>query len=179
MKHLIVLPGNSIKNKIWGERMLSHYADYFDTLYLQEYDHWNNEDTDIDFLQEEQKLREHVATLAKETQIFVLAKSAGSILLFGAVAGEVLHPVHVTFFGIPFEMAITDVFGGNWTMVDSFSVPAVAFHNAHDPIATYEYTKKIIDDRTKSISLITTAGSDHTYDDLETYDKYLLTIFDR
>lgn len=179
MKHLIVLPGNSATNKAWGERMLSHYADYFDSLYLQEYDHWSGEGADMDMVTEEQKLRTHVASLAPDTEVFVLAKSAGSILCLGAVAAGFLNPVYCAFFGMPFEWAATDVFGGNWAVVNSFSVPAIAFHNTHDPTAPFLYTKQVIDDKMPKVSLIATSGNDHAYDDYDVYDQYLLTVFKR
>ncbi len=178
MKHLIVLPGNNVANKAWGERILSHYAEYFDSLYLQEYDHWER-GGNMDMVAEEQKLQAHTATLSAETQIFVLAKSAGSILCLGAVQAGFLVPTYCAFFGMPFEWAVTDVFGGNWSTVDSFSVPAVAFHNTHDPTAPFAYTKQVIDQHMPKVSLIATPGNDHVYDAYDVYDHYLLTVFKR
>ncbi len=178
MKHLIVLPGNSARNKEWGERMLSHYAEYFDSLYLQEYEHWQT-GGDMNMVSEEQTLRAHIETIEKTTEVFVLAKSAGSILCLGAVQAGFLNPVYCAFFGIPFEWAITDVFGGNWAAVESFSIPAVAFHNTNDPIATYAYTKRVIEERMQKVSLVSTPGSDHNYDDIELYDEYLLTVIQK
>jgi hypothetical protein len=178
MKHLIVLPGNSVRNKEWGERVLSHYADYFDSLYLQEYDHWET-GGDMSMVTEEQKLLTHIATLEKDTQIFVLAKSAGSILCLATAQAGVFVPVHSAFFGMPLEWAITDVFGGNWGALESYTIPTVAFHNRHDPTATYQYTKSVLEERARGISLVTTEGADHNYDDLDTYDTYLLPIFQK
>jgi hypothetical protein len=180
MKHLIVLPGNNIRNKEWGERMLSHYGEYFDTLYLQEYDHWGgDDDADMDMVIEEEKLRAHSESLEKGTQVFVLAKSAGSILCIGAVQAGFLNPVYAAFFGVPLEWAITDVFGGNWRALESYSIPTIAFHNTNDPVATYAYTKEVIDTRMPKVSLITTEGSDHNYDEIEVYDTYLLPMFQK
>jgi hypothetical protein len=176
MKHLIVLPGNSARNKEWGERMLSHYAEHFDSLYLQEYDHWES-GADMDMVAEEAKLRTHIEALEKDTQVFVLAKSAGSILCIGTVQAGFLNPVYCAFFGIPFEWAVTDVFGGNWGAVESYNIPTTAFHNVNDPVATYAYTKAVISDRMQKVSLVTAEGSDHNYDDIELYDQYLLPMF--
>jgi hypothetical protein len=49
MRHLIVLPGNSLKNKGWGELILEHYASQFDSLFMLEYDHWVSGEPNIDF----------------------------------------------------------------------------------------------------------------------------------
>jgi hypothetical protein len=178
MKHLIVLPGNSARNKVWGERMLSHYVDYFDSRFLQEYDHWGS-GADMDMVVEEQKLRAHVETLEKDTQVFVLAKSAGSILCLGAIEAHILSPVYAVFFGMPLEWAITDVFGGNWSAVESYAVPSIAFHNNQDSTATYAYTQQVIKERMRSVTLVTTKGAHHNYDDFDTYDTYILPIIQR
>lgn len=178
MRHLIVLPGNNVSNKLWGERALSHYSEYFDTLYLQEYSHWQS-DAPIDMVLEEQKLKEHVATLDPQVEIFVLAKSAGSVLCMSAAEAGFLRPVYCAFFGLPLDWALSDVFLGNWKAIDNFSVPTTAFHNTHDPIAPYEYVRKIVNERMKKVSLVTLEGTDHAYDDFDMYDKYLLTLFAR
>ncbi len=94
MKHLIVLPGNSLQNQSWGIRMASHYGEYFDSIHTVEYDHWKTGEADINLALEEERLREHVATLPKGTQIIVLAKSAGSILTFLAVQSGAINPIY-------------------------------------------------------------------------------------
>lgn len=178
MRHLIVLPGNNVSNKLWGERAISRYSEYFDSLYMQEYSHWES-GASMDMTVEEEKLRAHVATLAPGTDIFVVAKSAGSILCLSATEVGFLRPVYCAFFGMPIDWAMSEVFLGNWSAIDNFSVPTTAFHNTHDPIAPYEYVRKIVNDRMKKVSLVTTEGTDHAYDDFDLYDKYLLTLIAR
>jgi hypothetical protein len=179
MKHLIVLPGNGIQNQSWGIRMASHYGEYFDSIHIAEYEHWKTGESNINLALEEEKLREHVATLPKETQITVLAKSAGSILTFLAVQSGVINPTYCVFFGIPMDWAAVDIFSGNWTVLIPFTCSAIAFHNEHDPTASYEYTKKIVENYLPKVSFITTQGEDHYYDDYILYDKYLLTMFQK
>ncbi len=179
MKHLIVLPGNSAKNKLWAESVLAHYTKHFESTYQQEYDHWQTGSLEFNFLVEEQKLGEHVKTLPKEAQVFIFAKSAGSILAFSAVQAGLVQPTYCAFFGIPFEWALTDVFRGSSAPLEAFSVPAIAFHNTQDPTAPYEFTKKVIDDRLARVSLISTAGTDHKYEDFALYDQYLETILNK
>ncbi len=176
MKHLIVLPGNSARNKAWGEGMLSYYAEYFDSFYLQEYDHWQT-GANMDIVVEENKLRSHVENIPRDTQLFILAKSAGTILCLRAVQAGFLSPAHCVFFGMPLQWAVTDVFGGNWEVLEGYNIPTIAFHNEYDPTANYEYTKKIIEDRMKSVSLVTTEGHDHNYEDYSIYDQNLSAIF--
>ncbi len=179
MKHLIVLPGSSQTDLYWGERTLSHYASYFDSLYLHEYEHWKLGEGMINLAAEEVHLGEHLATLPKDTLLYVIAKSEGCILTFQAVQSKLLVPNYCVFLGIPFDWAAVDVFHGTWSVLTDFTAPAIVFHNEHDPIAVYEYTKKIVEGYLPRLSFITTPGEDHQYDDYETYNKYLLTVFAR
>lgn len=173
MKHLLILPGNSSKNKAWGELMLLNYGGGYDSAFILEYEHWQTGAELINFTLEESRLSEHVATLSPGMEITVCAKSAGSILTFLAVESGVLKPVECFFFGIPFDYAAGDVFRVNWTAVESFSVSATAFHNENDPTAAYEFTKQILETKAPHIKLITTPDANHAYDRTDIYDEYL------
>lgn len=171
MRHLIVLPGNSLKNKAWGELMLAEYRAQFDSAFMLEYDHWVSGEAAIDFGREEQKLRAHVAALPPLTEIVLFAKSAGSLLAFLAIHHGAMKPVSCVFFGIPFDLAATDICKDDWSPVDAFSIPAIAFHNAADPTANYEFTKTTLETHAPNIMLITTHETDHWYGDTPTYDS--------
>ena len=176
MRHLIVLPGNSLKNKAWGDLMCGAFGDRFDSSFMLCYDHWESGEAHINFNREEEKLRQHASTLPADAEIVVFAKSAGSLLAFVAVNHGALNPTHCVFFGIPFDLASTNHFKDNWSPVDSFIVPAIAFHNVEDPTTSYEFTKETLAIHAPAIQLITTHEADHWYGDFETYNQSLVTF---
>ena len=179
MRHLIVLSGNSVKNKGWGELMLAEYAPRFNSVFLLEYDHWTSGEPLINFAAEEAKLALHVATLPVDTEIVLFAKSAGSLLAFLAINHTVLTPTRCVFFGIPFDMAAEELFKDNWGAVDNFTIPAIAFHNASDPTTSYEFTRDILAEHNTAITLITTEESDHWYGDTLTYNRAIIPFLAR
>jgi hypothetical protein len=173
MKHLIVLPGNSPKNKAWGDLMIEHFGGQFDSVFMLSYDHWESGEANIDFVLEEENIRKHLATLPAGTEIVLFAKSAGSLLAFLAINHGAVVPLWCAFFGIPFDLASENLFKESWGPVDSFKIPAVAFHNKEDPTTSYEFTKTTLETRTPHISFITTNEADHWYGDVTEYEQYL------
>ena len=176
-KHLIVLPGNSAQNRAWGEAFLSHYEGWFDSIYLQEYGHWQNEGENINFALEESVLKSHIAAnVAPDTKVVVMAKSAGAILAFLASESGIIKPTQVFFFGIPFDFAVVDVWHDNWSAVAKFNFPAIAFHNEHDPIADFAFTREALKKHAPQIPLITTEDTNHAYNRFELYDPHILPL---
>ncbi|MCU0678621.1 MAG: hypothetical protein MUF19_03510 [Candidatus Pacebacteria bacterium] len=173
MRHLIVLSGNSPKNKAWGELMLEHYSAQFDSSFMLSYDHWENGAGNIDFAREEEKLCAHVSSLPAGTEVILFAKSAGSLLAFLAVSHQAVMPARCVFFGIPFDLAADLQFKEAWESVSSFAIPALAFHNIEDPTTSYEFTKDILTKYAPRITLITTNESDHWYGDTSSYDTII------
>jgi hypothetical protein len=170
MQHLIILPGNSVKNRTWGEVMCDHYGLQFASVTLLEYDHWESGAPQIDFDVELQKLAERNTPLFAEDEIVIMAKSVGSLLTFVAIRDGVIAPKKCIFFGIPFDLAANDIFAEDWSPVESFKVPALAFHNVADPTADYRFTQATLAHYAPGITLITTNESDHWYGDTKTYD---------
>jgi hypothetical protein len=177
MRHLIILPGNSVKNKAWGELMLEHYDPQFDSAFMLTYDHWESGEGNIDFVREVEKLSAHIGTLPVGTEIVLFAKSAGSLLAFRSIYHGVIMPSRCVFFGIPFDLAAEELFKDNWTAVDTFTVPALAFHNVADPTTSYEFTKATLAAHAPHITLITTNEVDHWYGDVQVYDSHIASFF--
>ncbi|MFN3693338.1 MAG: hypothetical protein ACK4SL_04605 [Candidatus Paceibacteria bacterium] len=179
MRHLIVLPGNSLKNKAWGELMLEMYTSQFDSAFMLEYDHWVSGEANINFAREEEKLRAHTASLPTGTVIVLMAKSAGSLLAFLAIHHRAITPSHCVFFGIPFDLAAENLFKDDWSAVDSFAIKAIAFHNVADPTTSYEFTKSMLEAHAPRITLITTNEADHWYGDTNTYTPTINTLLEK
>ena len=173
MTHLIVLPGNSPKNKTWGELMLATYGARFDSSFMQTYDHWESGESTIDFEREQSKLAAQVAALALDTSLILFTKSAGSLLAFLAISKKIITPTKCVFFGIPFDLAADSLFKDGWSVVDGFTIPAVAFHNQFDPTAEYVFTRDILSVHAPHITLVTLPESDHSYHNVALYTDTL------
>ena len=173
MRHLVILSGNSLKNKAWGEAALEHFGPKFDSSFMLQYDHWDSGEASLDFAKEEAKLRAHVNSLPTGTEVTLMAKSAGSLLVFLASYHQAVTPVRCVFFGIPFDLAATGLFLNDWSPVKNFTVPATAFHNVADPTTSYEFTKSTLKQYAPHITLVTTHEADHWYGDFTTYGIYL------
>ena len=167
MKHLIVLPGNSPKNEAWGSVCADHFASEFDEVTVQSYTHWQSGEPVIDFEVEKATLAATVEA-SPEATWFVFAKSAGTILALEAVAAGIITPKQCVFFGMPLDLAAEDLYSEDWSSLDSFSVPTLAFHNEYDPVAAYAFTKVKTDDK-PNIELVTLPGDTHDYDDFSQY----------
>ena len=174
MQQLIILSGNSVKNKGWGELILAEYGPRFDSAFLLEYDHWASGEANIDFAIEEKKLVAHVANLPTDTEIILFAKSAGSLLAFRVIDHGVVTPSSCIFFGIPFDMAAVNIFKETWEAIDNFTIPAIAFHNTNDPTTSYEFTRTSLAEHNPNITLVTTEESDHWYGDTQTYNRNII-----
>ncbi len=175
MKELIILPGNSVQNRTWGEVMRDHYGPLFDSVYLHTYEHWETGDPIIDFDVELVKLRERTKPLfGAGVETVVLAKSAGSLIAFVAVAERILQPTKCIFFGIPFDLAATGLFKDDWSAVAAFTAPMLVFHNLYDPTTDYRFTAAILAQHLSHVKLITTNEEDHWYGNTDEYDKSIL-----
>ena len=83
MNFLLVLPGNSLKNKEWGEACVEHYSSWFDKVHMQYYDHWQDGSSETNIEAELEKLKN--ITLPEDVNLFVFAKSIGSLLALVAI----------------------------------------------------------------------------------------------
>lgn len=171
MNKLIVLPGNSIKNKAWGEAVVTRFGPVFDDAYMQSYDHWESGAEAIDFEREAEKLRDHVVGGGPDVQYFVFAKSFGSILAFLSVHRGYISPVKCVFFGIPLNLVDEqNIWNGDWSALETFTVPALAFHNQDDPVASFSFTReKLMKYSVASVTLVPLDADDHGYTELEEY----------
>ena len=176
MRHLIVLPGNSLKNKAWGKLIVEHYAPKYDSSFLLTYDHWVSGESNINFVTEAKKLQDHVDSLALGTEITLFAKSAGSLLGLILIHNKVVKPIRAVFFGVPLDLAADSLFKDSWSAVSELTMPSIAFHNLADPTTSYEFTKSTFAMHNPNIKLITTNEVDHWYGDFETYDPYIYII---
>ncbi len=170
MKKLIVLPGNSIRNKEWGEGVISHYQKWFPETYMQYYDHWQSGGRLVNFEKELSRLGDVVSDSSSSSSFVIVAKSLGSILTLVAVGKGIVKPEKCIFFGMPLEMAADGVLKNNWELLEEFEVPTLAFHNDADPTANFEFTKNTLKEHAPNINLIKRSGDNHNYDEFDEFD---------
>ncbi len=178
MKHLIILPAESELDSAWATRLESRFGGAFDTIYTQAYSHWTDGDeATFDLLIEEEKLRNHLATIPADATVVVFAKYAGAILALLAGQSGVLKANHCFFFGPAFDWANRYVFSGNFSVVEGYKLPTTVFHSQYDMVSAYIISKKTIDEHASTIKFVTTPGYEFTYDDYPSYIEHIAPVF--
>lgn len=168
MKKLLVLSGNHVRNREWGERCAEFFRSDFDTVFYPHYDHWNTGEKSINMEIELEKLKETIAGVGEVDDWYIFAKSIGSVLALLAVEQRILAPEKCVFFGM--SLAIAEREGTkDWSYLSSFTVPTLAFHNDHDPVADYAFTVKKLAELAPTITLRTMPGNTHDYSDFVPY----------
>lgn len=172
-KTLIILPGNSPKNKAWGEGVAAYFGSWFDSVYQQQYDHWENGNETIDFEREAEKLREVVSGYEAGTEYYIFAKSFGTVLTFLASHKGYIAPTQCVFFGVPLNLVERDqIFKGSWEPLEAFRVPAIAFLNDKDPVADHTFTSTVLAEYApRRVKVMTISGDNHTYDQFASYEE--------
>jgi predicted alpha/beta-hydrolase family hydrolase len=163
MKKLLVLAGGSPRNRAWGEACAEFFKDQFDLTCFIHYDHWETGEPNINFAVEIEKIATTAEEAGEEGEWFVFAKSIGSILTLKAVAAGAIAPLKCVFFGMPLSLVADTEFKDDWSLLEDFKTPALAFHNENDPIANYELTKERLATLAPNITLATLPGDTHDY----------------
>lgn len=168
MKKLLVLAGNSFRNREWGEQCAEFFRADFDMVFYLHYDHWSTGEKNIDLEIELEKLKETVEGVGEKGDWYIFAKSIGSVLALMAVEQGILSPEKCVFFGMPLAIAERDV-TKDWSYLSDLKVPALAFHNDQDPTANYGFTKEKLAEIAPTITLRTLQGDTHDYLDFALY----------
>jgi hypothetical protein len=168
MKKLLVLAGNSVKNREWGEACAEFFRADFDMVFYPHYDHWSTGGQVINLEVELQKVKETVQGAGEPDDWYIFAKSIGSVLALLAVEQGIISPERCVFFGMPLKIAEAEV-TKDWSYLSEFFVPTVAFHNDNDPTADYAFTAQKIHELAPTITLRALHGDTHDYSDFTTY----------
>lgn len=168
MKKLLVLSGNHVRNRDWGEQCVEFFRGDFDMVFYPQYDHWDVEGGRIDIEVELQKVKETVAGTGESDGWYVFAKSIGSVLALLAIQHGIITPERCVFFGMPLKIAEAEV-TKDWSYLSGLVLPVLAFHNDQDPIAAYEFTADIVHKLAPMITLRTLPGDTHDYRDFASY----------
>ncbi len=169
MKKLLVLPGNSPRNKAWGEACATFFQDYFDVVYLSNYNHWETGAQVINFTSELEKIDITVAAGEEDDEWYICAKSVGSLLALLAMHDELIVPNRCVFFGMPLDMALQDLFKDSLLPLQALTAPTLVFHNVADPVAAHDVTKNLLAEHVKVTTFVSLEGDTHDYLDFTAY----------
>jgi hypothetical protein len=170
MKKLLVLAGGSARNQVWGDSCAEFFKKDFDITWVDFYDHWQTGESHINFEAELEKIKFWVEESNPGDTWYIYAKSIGSILALKAVQAGILSPVKCVFFGMPFSVVKDTLFKDDWSLLENFMIPALAFHNDNDPTAEYGLAKEKITTLAPSIAFETLKGDNHDYLDFAEYE---------
>ncbi len=176
MRHLIVLPGNSLRNKEWGAACAQYFAPQVDSVYVQQYKHWETGEQWIDLAGEEEQLRMHVTELPASTEVYIFAKSIGTILAVNAIHHGALSSVGNAFFGMPLDHAVPGVWQGVGEPLTSLTSPTIVFHNDADPTVSYTFTRDTLAAHAPHVTFITTVGTTHDYLDFALCEPNIIAL---
>lgn len=167
---LILLSGNSIKNKEWIEEVDHAVSSDFTATHIQYYDHWEKGEKMIDFDVEMEKLTKTVDPL-EEYSIF--AKSAGVLLALKGIYEGKINPARCVFAGTAVRFALRLGFDIEMWF-GRCSVPTLFIHNALDPAISFEELEvwlKMSEMRDYKIQEL--HGHDHNYGDVNSLKKFI------
>lgn len=158
--NLLLLSGNSYKNKAWIEQVEINGRHLFVDTYYQNYNHWINNKPEINIDLETERLKN--LDITKKPYI-VFAKSAGSILLTKAIFKGVLKPKACVVVGLPMAMIEKDNLKVNeW--LNEVSIPIVILQHTKDPLGTYASVKDYLSTcKNANIALKELPGDTHDY----------------
>ena len=167
--NLIILPGNSQRNREWGLAARAAYENRFEQIYNHEYLHWQTGEPNINLEAELERLTLAVADWREPYRI--CAKSIGSLLAVLGTARGRLVPERCLFAGMPLDW--TEAKNWEWEeWLKLFHPPSVVIQNDADPYATASTVALMIAKLNQTnLTLITTPGADHDYLDFELINR--------
>ncbi len=160
--NLILLGGESLKNKAWIEQVRDGLQANFETEILY-YDHWQVAEGKISFAVETGKLLQMTAGL---TDFILFAKSAGSWMSLQAVAEGKVKPDKFVIVGPAWDWAINNGFKPE-ELINQVSVPVLIIDKSFDPsLAFADLQQMLADHKRPNLQLVEIPGDTHNYEDI-------------
>jgi len=162
--NLVLLAGNSYRNKEWIYRVKEVLSPLFDKSFVLEYAHWQSGEEEINLDNEILTLSNK---LINDSNYSIFAKSVGSIVALKGINDGVLKPIKIIIAGLPlFSIMESGTPFGKW--LENSDVPLLIIQNTSDPLGSYLDVKKyFLELNIKSkYKIIELPGDDHSYNDL-------------
>lgn len=161
---LLILPGNSARNKEWADKGVEACSDNFADVYGHYYEHWETgKETDFDL---EIRRVEHAFPIITSEPVAVLAKSAGSIITIYANYLRRWQLAQCLFVGLPLGNEKQAVQLKDWFA--RMMTPTTIIQNTNDPYSSHARVKDFLQSLSlPNITLIETPGDNHDYLDFD------------
>jgi hypothetical protein len=171
--NLILLSGNSIKNKDWIEKIKQLFVRDFDSVFIQYYKHWKTQEEFIDFDYELSVLEKNTKT---SNNYVVFAKSAGAVLTLIALKQNKIKPKKIIFLGLPVEWA-KEQGRDLGHLVHNLEIPFLFIQNSEDPYCSYQSLSKFLKDKTiKNYKTFEFKNNTHDYENYEKIKEIVLNF---
>jgi len=161
--NLLLLSGNSKRNKEWIHRVGEALSDSFSSTLVHHYRHWDSGEEFIDLDYELGKVVQEAQNL-KSYSIF--AKSVGSILALKGTVAQLLQPSSIIITGLPLSLIETE----NIPVLEWFKkirIPITIAQNNQDPLGSYDEVKKFAGRTNRpGLTIVKLTGNTHDYEDM-------------
>lgn len=167
---LILLPGNSKKNKKWIENVEFQIKNLFEKTRIYYYRHWKTGEEIIDIEYETKKLAEY---LKNKKEYFILAKSIGTALAIKNIKEKRIFPKKCIFLGMPILWCRKhNIDLDSW--IEDYSTSTLFIQNNHDPAIEANELKIYLEKkRIKNYQFIELEGNTHDYDNINQLKEFL------
>ncbi len=167
---LILLPGNSKRNKEWTEEVASKIKDLFEKAHIHYYKHWQTEEEIISIKDESLILSDY---LKNKKDYFIFAKSIGSALAIKNIKKKKISPNKCLFLGLPVLWCREhNIPLDSW--INEYSIPTLFIQNSNDPvISANELKDYLIEGKVKNYKFIELEGNSHDYNNIKQIRKLL------
>ena len=160
--NLLLLSGNSPRNKAWIDVVDSNLSELFTQTLVHQYAHWETGADFIDFDLELSRLTDAV-TMHQPYAIF--AKSVGSILTLQGLAAGKLLPRAILIAGLPLKL-ISELTLPVTDWLRQSVIPILIVQNENDPVGSYNEVAALISTLDNdAISTMSLPGKTHEYED--------------
>ncbi len=161
---IVILAGNSIRNKDWAEELARNLKSA-GTCYVQQYKHWQTGEKNID---SEYEIKQLVDYLKNKKDYILVGKSAGALIIIGALVEKAVSPIKCILMGVPFDKDGPNALS-LMEAIASLKVRVEFVQNKEDPYCSAEAIKKMLESlRLTNYSFTETEGNTHEYTDYQT-----------
>lgn len=158
--NLLILGGNSQRNKEWVHEINSFVKDIFEESFVHEYGHW---ETGLDALDFDLELESITHEATDMVNYGVFAKSVGSLLSLTLISRGSLNPRFCVFAGVAIKLAREEGIDIE-SLFSSISCPVIIIQNDKDPVGGFDEIIRQVKGF-DNIEVIETKGNDHSYND--------------
>ena len=161
--NLLILGGEHSKNKEWIKQLKGMFSPLFDNIYLQEYLHWQKNESSINLNIEASRLKD----FNNVQPLVIFAKSAGIFVTIKAFQLGIIEPKAAIFVGFPLFMALKFE-KENEYLDTSFKISL--FQHSNDPAGSYKDVRNYLTNIINSNFEITEiAGNTHSYFEIDLF----------